>query len=126
MEMVVELYHVYEGPWTEREKKLVEKTMIAYRSYLVGITNPLIETFNSEWDNLHPEVNGMEDGTPIMDEYYKFMTDKMNDATRNERLAIMALTGLLFRYDPEEKTDISAINMRGGKVYIEFKPVEEI
>ena len=121
--MTFEVVFNYVGLWTEHEKEVAKGMLITVRNEMVDITNPLLETFNSEWDKLHPEVNGMEEGSDIWNEYNRFIAEKCNERTILQRRFATLLTGLDIRFDPELDAQIVVSNSNGGKAYITLKSI---
>ena len=107
----------YEGDWDGESKDKAQYIFLETRNRLVNITNPLLEGFNSKWDELHPEISNMEEGSAIWNEYNRFIADECNRATENLRLVVYELFGYTIKYDPEYGAEIVLSNSKGGKAY---------
>ena len=107
----------YEGDWDGESKDTVEHIFPRMYNMLVDITNPLLKRYNSEWDELHPEISDMEEGSAIWNEYNKFIADKCNSDTKILRSAMYDLFGYAIKHDPEYDAAVVLSNSKGGKAY---------
>ena len=110
----------YEGDWDGESKDMAQYVFIETYKMLVDITNPLLEGLNSKWHELHPEINNMEEGSAIWNEYNRFIADECNRATEYLRLVTYDLFGYTIKYDLEYNAPIVLSNSKGGKAYFTF------
>lgn len=113
----------YIGLWTTEQKRKAEIMLYKIRNEMVNTTNPVLEEFNSEWNKLHPEINGMDEGSPEWNEYNKFIAEKCNEHTLKIRTAALNKFGLKIEYDPEMDGEIVVINSNRGKAFITLKMI---
>lgn len=122
MELILKGQFIYEGQWTEVEKILAESCFNKIRNMYIDVTNPLIDSFNESWDELHPESD--LDKEEYMTLYERFMADKSNKATEHIT-SMLKLFDLQF-YGGFSSFDYDFIlfNKKGGTCRIVFYPMD--
>lgn len=126
MNLQYEVQFNYEGLWWNGDQRKAKIMLHKVRNWMINVTNPLLEEFNSKWNKLHPEIKGMEEGSSEWSEYNKFIADKCNEKTLAIRMISSDVLGLDIRFDPDMDAEIVVSNSYGGKAYITLKPVEHI
>lgn len=124
MNLQYEVQFNYEGLWNKEDQDKARFIIHYVQNEIVNTMNSLIiDEFNSEWEKLHPEINGMEEGSSEWKEYDKFIAEKCNEKTLAIRKFYSNMYGLDIGFDPDMYAKIVVSNSGGGKAYITLKPI---
>ena len=127
MNLQYEVQFNYEGLWNKEDQDKARFIIHYVQNEIVNTMNSLIiDEFNSEWEKLHPEINGMEEGSSEWKEYNKFIAEKFNEKTLAIRNTCQNMYDMDVKFDPDMNAGLVVSNSHGGKAYITLKPVERI
>ena len=117
--LMVPKFH-FEGNWNAVERAFAIKNYEIIRSVWVRIFNEHIQSFNDDFDMLHPGHGKLEAGSAIEKEYYEFIRSMMMpyDSELNEKKA-----GVIFTIATSDDCCFELINKNGGKVYCTYEMI---
>lgn len=123
MELIMKGKYIYKGQWTEVEKLMAETFYTKVRAMYIDVVNPLIESFNKEWNDTHPEAD--LDDEHQMDLYNRFMADKSNESTEYTTFLMKAYDVPFYGGFSQLDCNFILINDNGGTCELVLYPMEE-
>ena len=129
-ELIVRPNYHFEGDgWDALTKYTAKELYMDLRNEWVPLANEIIDGANQEWDQLHPEITGMEDDSPEWKAYIRFISEKYQPACDEitDKYLMMPYIRQLFKCGTDPESSDFTLELRNGKGYlwVDYTPVNE-